>query len=375
MTKSSSLVILPTPISALSEQSWVDHIRVSNKKTLTLMSQDKGSSTVSQDKGLSTLSQDKGSSTVTQDKGPSTAVMKTIIQKAKDDDSTKSTPSNSADGDDFVSVDRNRTVKSLTSIIHNSAPMMMMMMGQKSETLNTTPTLDRSTHNPHFRVRTAPGKIGLLHPSLCARTTVQYADFEPFLPHEQRYQASMNVPFSMDQLKTTQGELYVPIVDRYAQRRAQVTDWTRVGVGGPDGVCPRSGLYGDSTSRFITTEHESFGRRDGGVGARDKAARHQLRLAKQQVTLEAVSGLAQVCHDATQAAKCRDFGRVNAKSSQKLRYMVAICAEEAKSLESVHMSKRSAELASSRMWRGSEHNQFNYLNRSVSSPDFGVSLS
>ncbi len=350
MTKSSSLVMLPTPMSALSETSWVDHIRVSNKKTLTVMGQDKGSST---------------------------GVTKPSIKKTNDDDSVKPTHERPDDGDGFVSLDRNRTMKALTSIIQNAAPMTTMMdpLKSKSNSLNTKPSRDQSTHNPHFRIHTAPEKIGLLHPSLCARTSAQYADFEHLLPHEKVHQASMNVSFSMDQLKTTQGELYVPILDRYAQRRAEVTDWTRVGVGGQDGVSPQSGLYGDPANRFLTTEHESFALRDGGVGSRDKVSREHLRLAKQEANLNATARLAQGCRDATELAKCREFGRMNAKSSQKLRYIKAVCAEEVKSLESVHMSKRSAGLASSRMWRGSEHNQFNYLNRTVSLPDLNSGVS
>ncbi|ETV65514.1 hypothetical protein H257_17780 [Aphanomyces astaci] len=142
-------------------------------------------------------------------------------------------------------------------------------------------------------------------------------------------------------------------------------EWSRIGVGGNDGVNKQSALYLAESERFVTTNDEQFGpmskdRPRAGLPQHDldKQAR---RLKGRHATTS--HNIARIDHNNAQRklqSQLEDKARLRGKSKQRHAYSNGVIQTEEKLFQHKnHMAKKPGGSSFHRMWAGSLESQFN----------------
>ncbi|RHY42407.1 hypothetical protein DYB38_002055 [Aphanomyces astaci] len=142
-------------------------------------------------------------------------------------------------------------------------------------------------------------------------------------------------------------------------------EWSRIGVGGNDGVNKQSALYLAESERFVTTNDEQFGpmskdRPRAGLPQHDldKQAR---RLKGRHATTS--HNIARIDHNNAQRklqSQMDDKARLRGKSKQRHAYSNGVIQTEEKLFQHKnHMAKKPGGSSFHRMWAGSLESQFN----------------
>ncbi|RHY25215.1 hypothetical protein DYB25_009019 [Aphanomyces astaci] len=142
-------------------------------------------------------------------------------------------------------------------------------------------------------------------------------------------------------------------------------EWSRIGVGGNDGVNKQSALYLAESERFVTTNDEQFGpmskhRSRAGLPQHDldKQAR---RLKGRHATTS--HNIARIDHNNAQRklqSQMDDKARLRGKSKQRHAYSNGVIQTEEKLFQHKnHMAKKPGGSSFHRMWAGSLESQFN----------------
>ncbi|RHY94597.1 hypothetical protein DYB31_016004, partial [Aphanomyces astaci] len=148
-------------------------------------------------------------------------------------------------------------------------------------------------------------------------------------------------------------------------RSTEPIEWSRIGVGGNDGVNKQSALYLAESERFVTTNDEQFGpmskhRSRAGLPQHDldKQAR---RLKGRHATTS--HNIARIDHNNAQRklqSQLEDKARLRGKSKQRHAYSNGVIQTEEKLFQHKnHMAKKPGGSSFHRMWAGSLESQFN----------------
>ncbi|KDO27498.1 hypothetical protein SPRG_20338 [Saprolegnia parasitica CBS 223.65] len=205
------------------------------------------------------------------------------------------------------------------------------------------------------KLRDVESLPGCLPEQLCKRTSALV--LSPPKP-DTALSTSASVPEDLSAYFATLG----PVVPPRSRHRKEVTDWSRVGVGGawPANESP---AYLPPEDRFKTTNMEQFSPEKSARAGLPEAdlQRAKARLAaRHERTYHNILRMQHNAEFRAKHASWEEKARVRAKSHQRLVYSSGVLERDEKQFDhSTRMPKKAGGASYHRMWAGSLESQFN----------------